>query len=72
MAQLAELAGGGTDGGVDASATHGGRNKLSAEYGVNAFKSLARSHPTVLAAHHPDLCLVDGVVVDAQGARSSA
>lgn len=39
-------------------------NRLLASYGMNAFKSLARSHPKVFAQHHPDLrCLPDGEVV---------
>lgn len=34
------------------------------EYGMNAFKSLARSHPEVMAIHHPDLEVSgDGSVV---------
>ena len=34
------------------------------EYGLNALKSLARSHPAVFAAHHPDLRLEeDGQIV---------
>ena len=34
------------------------------EYGANAFKSLARSHPVVMATHHPDLeVLGDGRIV---------
>lgn len=40
--------------------THGGKNKLHPLFGVNAFKSLARSHPQVVKRHHPDL-------MDAQG-----
>lgn len=39
-------------------------NRLLPSYGMNAFKSLARSHPKVFAQHHPDLrCLSDGQVV---------
>lgn len=39
-------------------------NRLLPSYGMNAFKSLARSHPVVFARHHPDLqCLPDGQVV---------
>lgn len=39
-------------------------NAMLPEYGVNAFKSLARSHPAVFATHHPDLqVLEDGQVV---------
>jgi len=39
-------------------------NRLLPSYGMNAFKSLARSHPGVFARHHPDLqCLPDGLVV---------
>ncbi|CAJ1423067.1 unnamed protein product [Effrenium voratum] len=39
-------------------------NKMLPSYGMNAFKSLARSHPEVFARHHPDLaCLPDGEVV---------
>ena len=30
-------------------------NAMLAAYGLNAFKSLARSHPAVFARHHPDL-----------------
>ena len=30
-------------------------NAMIASYGLNAFKSLARSHPAVFARHHPDL-----------------
>mmetsp|Transcript_36948 Transcript_36948/g.61254 ORF Transcript_36948/g.61254 Transcript_36948/m.61254 type:complete len:333 (+) Transcript_36948:114-1112(+) len=30
-------------------------NQYLAEYGMNAFKSLARSHPQVMVRHHPDL-----------------
>ena len=34
------------------------------EYGLNAFKSLARSHPAVFTAHRPDLLVEeDGQVV---------
>ena len=40
------------------------RNAMLADYGANAFKSLARSHPAVFARHHPDLrVLEDGRVV---------
>jgi len=43
-------------------------NKMMLSYGMNAFKSLARSHPTVFARHHPDLkCLPDGSVVYKDG-----
>lgn len=39
-------------------------NRLLPSYGMNAFKSLARSHPLVFARHHPDLrVLADGQVV---------
>ena len=39
-------------------------NAMLREYGLNAFKSLARSHPAVFAAHHPDLLVEeDGQVV---------
>ncbi|OLP84121.1 Gibberellin 3-beta-dioxygenase 2 [Symbiodinium microadriaticum] len=39
-------------------------NRMLQSYGMNAFKSLARSHPRVLARHHPDLrVLPDGQVV---------
>ena len=34
-------------------------NALLPEYGANAFKSLARSHPAVFAEHHPDLAVLD-------------
>ena len=40
-------------------------NAMIDEYGINAFKSLARSHPTVFAEHHPDLCVLkDGRVIE--------
>ena len=40
-------------------------NAMIDEYGINAFKSLARSHPTVFAEHHPDLrVLKDGRVIE--------
>lgn len=39
-------------------------NRLLPSYGMNAFKSLARSHPQAFARHHPDLeCLPDGQVI---------
>lgn len=39
-------------------------NHLNPSYGMNAFKSLARSHPEVFKKHHPDLkCLPNGSVV---------
>ena len=39
-------------------------NAQVAEYGANAFKSLARSHPEVMARHHADLTVCeDGRVV---------
>jgi len=39
-------------------------NQLISSYGMNAFKSLARSHPEVFARHHADLlCLPNGQVV---------
>eukprot|EP00928_Gymnodinium_smaydae_P092282 TRINITY_DN7611_c0_g1_i2.p1 TRINITY_DN7611_c0_g1~~TRINITY_DN7611_c0_g1_i2.p1 ORF type:complete len:405 (-),score=63.44 TRINITY_DN7611_c0_g1_i2:112-1326(-) len=39
-------------------------NRLLPAYGMNALKSLARSHPRVLAMHHPDLRVqADGLVV---------
>ena len=47
-----------------ASDTHEGKNVLMGQYGENAFKSLARSHPEVLARHHTDLALADGVVME--------
>ena len=34
-------------------------NAMLREYGANAFKSLARSHPAVFAKHHPDLSVLD-------------
>ncbi|KAK3285101.1 hypothetical protein CYMTET_7267 [Cymbomonas tetramitiformis] len=37
------------------SRTHDGENKFFQEYGANAFKSLARSHPEVMRRHHGDL-----------------
>lgn len=40
-------------------------NAMLAEYGSNAFKSLARSHPAVFEEHHPDLrVLNDGRIVE--------
>lgn len=43
------------------------KNAFIAEYGANAFKSLARSHPAVFARHHADLRLLeDGRVVRAE------
>ena len=39
-------------------------NRAHAAYGLNAFKSLARSHPKVFARHHPDLTVgADGAIV---------
>ena len=41
---------------ADVSATNSqGAHRVAAAYGINAFKSLARSHPRVFARHHPDL-----------------
>jgi len=41
-----------------------GRNAVVGQYGANALKSLARSHPEVMARHHPDLKVMpDGAVV---------
>jgi len=38
-------------------------NPVLASYGMNAFKSLARSHPAVVRAHHADLAVApDGTV----------
>ncbi len=37
-----------------------GRHEQLAEYGMNAFKSLARSHPEVMAMYHSDLRLAPG------------
>eukprot|EP00873_Tetraselmis_striata_P011773 jgi/Tetstr1/432037/TSEL_021510.t1 len=55
------------------SSTHAGRNKLLSQYGDNAFKSLARSHPAVLAAHHPDLEISkEGLVQPRGGAAREA
>ena len=57
------------DAGYDA-ARHWRRphNAQLAEYGANALKSLARSHPAVLGAHHADLrVLGDGRVVQVDG-----
>lgn len=50
---------------VAATDSHGaGRNKLVANYGINAFKSLARSHPKVFEKHHADLVVLpDGTVI---------
>ncbi|CAE8733233.1 unnamed protein product [Polarella glacialis] len=46
------------------------QNRMLRSYGMNAFKSLARSHPTVFARHHPDLtCMSDGQVVRRDGER---
>lgn len=62
------MAGLGIGAAARSSATHGGTNEVYEDYGTNAFKSLARSHPRVLARHHPDLALIDGrVVVRARG-----
>ena len=36
------------------------------QYGANALKSLARSHPAVFAAHHPDLQVDEGGLVTAK------
>jgi isopenicillin N synthase-like dioxygenase len=45
-------------------------NAFIHSYGLNAFKSLARSHPAVFARHHPDLeIFADGQVV-ARGATA--
>jgi len=39
------------------------KNRLLEAYGANALKSLARSHPEVMARHHPDLVVLqDGTV----------
>ena len=35
------------------------KNAMLHEYGANAFKSLARSHPAVFERHHPDLRVTD-------------
>ena len=35
------------------------KNAMLSEYGANAFKSLARSHPAAFARHHKDLSLLD-------------
>lgn len=43
------------------------RNSMLRSYGENAFKSLARSHPSVFAEHHPDLQLLDGGKVGQTG-----
>ena len=50
---------------VAETGSHGsGGNRLIGEYGFNALKSLARSHPEVMARHHPDLEVMrDGSVV---------
>jgi len=53
---------------LSGSSTHAGRNKLLSQYGDNAFKSLARSHPAVLARHHPDLELSDEGLVQPRDA----
>ena len=64
------------DDGYDAQA-HWRRpsNAMIHEYGANAFKSLARSHPAVFERHHPDLHLLpdervlrrEDVIVGADG-----
>merc|ERR1712224_748660 len=43
------------------SKTHWRRpsNAMLRQYGLNAFKSLARSHPAVFTQHHPDLAVLD-------------
>ena len=43
-------------------------NAMIAEYGSNALKSLARSHPAVFAKHHPDLVVLDDGRVVRRGA----
>ena len=60
------------DDGYDAQA-HWRRpsNAMLNEYGANAFKSLARSHPAVFAAHHTDLVVLgDGQVTRRDGTMS--
>lgn len=47
-------------------------NAMLREYGLNAFKSLARSHPAVFARHHPDLAVLDdGRVIKREGGTSA-
>jgi len=38
-----------------------------AEYGANAFKSLARSHPAVMVRHHPDLRVCEDGRIELKG-----
>ena len=47
------------------------KNPLLEAYGANALKSLARSHPEVMARHHPDLVVgEDGAVARRTSARA--
>ena len=47
------------------------RRTLLEAYGANALKSLARSHPEVMARHHPDLVVgEDGAVARRTSARA--
>ena len=51
------------EGSIECTSSHAGGNKLHANYGENAFKSLARSHPQVMERHHQDLIVLpDGTV----------
>ena len=44
-----------------------GKNAQVAEYGANAFKSLARSHPAVMVRHHPDLRVCEDGRIELKG-----
>ena len=47
------------------------KNPLLEAYGANALKSLARSHPEIMARHHPDLVVgEDGAVARRTSARA--
>ncbi|CAK0791883.1 unnamed protein product, partial [Prorocentrum cordatum] len=48
------------------------RNAIFQDYGMNAFKSLFRSHPEVSARHHPDLELLPSGDVRLRGRPQSA
>lgn len=49
---------------VGFTSSHHGKNKLMESYGANAFKSFARSHPSVMQRHHVDLVVQpDGSVI---------
>lgn len=44
------------------------KNTMLASYGLNAFKSLARSHPAVFSAHHSDLRITEDGKVERHAA----